>query len=76
MNGIILIVIIVISLILANEFYSIAKIKGYTQAKYFWYCFLFGIFGYLLIIALPNRIKNLNDDNKKNIIQSDDLPLL
>lgn len=68
--------IIVISLILANEFYSIAKIKSYTQAKYFWYCFLFGIFGYLLIIALPNRMKNLNDDNKKNIIQSDDLPLL
>lgn len=49
------IVVLVVSLICASEFSSIAKEKGYTSSKYFWYAFLFGIFGALIVIALPDR---------------------
>ena len=42
------------SYLIAKEFYVIALSKGHNHPKYFWYCFLFGIAGYLLIIALPN----------------------
>lgn len=46
--------------LIADEFSTIAKYKGYTDSKYFWYCFLFGLVGYLMVIALPAK-KNRND---------------
>lgn len=45
----------IIQLILAKEFSNAAADKGYVGGKYFWYCFLFSIAGYLLVIALPNK---------------------
>lgn len=39
--------------ILADEFYKIAKVKGYSQRRYFWFSFFFPPMGYLLVIALP-----------------------
>ena len=56
-----------VNYLIASEFLKVAKQKGYSDGKYYWYCFLFGITGYLLVIALQN----------KNIIQSntiDELP--
>lgn len=44
---------LVISYVLAEEFMEIASQKGYSNRKYFWYCFLFGVAGYLIVIALP-----------------------
>ena len=49
----------VISLILIRttisiEFCEIAEKKGYSR-RYFWYPFLLGLTGYLLIMALPNQ---------------------
>lgn len=44
---------LVISYVLAEEFMEIASKKGYSNRKYFWYCFLFGLAGYLIVIALP-----------------------
>ena len=41
----------------AFEFSDVAEDKGYTGAKYFWYAFLLGCIGYLLVIALPDRGK-------------------
>lgn len=41
--------------IIAMEFQRVAADKGYTGSRYYWYPFLFGIFGMLLIIALPDR---------------------
>lgn len=38
----------------AREFNDIAYEKGYDSIKYFWYCFLFGIVGYLPVFALPD----------------------
>ena len=42
--------------IIAKEFYSAAVTKGYSNKKYLWYCFFLGMIGYLMVIALPNKI--------------------
>ena len=41
---------------IALEFFEISIKKGFTGSKYFWYCFIFGWIGYLMVIALPNKI--------------------
>lgn len=41
--------------IICKEFYAAACQKGYNEKKYFWYGFFFGLIGYLLVIALPNK---------------------
>ena len=41
--------------LLAAEFFEIANFKGYDDQKYFWYAFLFGIPGFLLIMAIPTK---------------------
>ena len=46
---------IVITSILAEQFYEVAQEKGYDDRKYFRICFWLGLPGYLLVIALPNR---------------------
>lgn len=48
------IVVLVVQWLIAKEFRDIAEDKGYSDKKCFWYCFLFGIPGYLMVIALPN----------------------
>lgn len=48
------VVALIIDYIIAKEFADIAAGKGYHESKYFWYCFLLGIVGYLLVIALPD----------------------
>lgn len=48
--------------ILANEFFGVAASKGYNDKKYLWYCFFFGLIGYLLVIAL----KDINTADKKD----------
>ena len=39
----------------ATAMYEIAVMKGHPQEKYFWWCFLMAIFGYPMVIALPDR---------------------
>ncbi len=51
---------LVICFIAALEFASIASEKGYDDAKYFWYPFLLGIIGMLIVIALPDRNAKIN----------------
>lgn len=41
--------------LVAKEFYVVAKEKGYYEKKYLWICFLLGVIGYLLVVALPDR---------------------
>jgi len=50
-----LIIYFIISWFIAMEFEAVANQKGYSESKYFWYPFLFGIAGYLLVIALPPK---------------------
>lgn len=50
---------------IALQFQVAAKDKGYIEKKYFWLCFLLGMVGYLLVVALPDRgkaAKTVNDD--------------
>ena len=46
---------LIFSYIFAYEFFEIVTLKGYKDRKYFWFCFLFGIIGYLMVIALPSK---------------------
>ena len=46
---------LLISYFIANEFKKIAELKGYGGGKYFWFTFLFGIVGMLMVVALPNK---------------------
>jgi hypothetical protein len=48
-------VVIGVDYLLAKEFQAAALAKGYAQKKYFWLCFLLGMMGYILVVALPDR---------------------
>lgn len=56
-----------IDYLIAKEFYLAAQAKGYAEKKYLWLCFLLGVVGYLLVIALPDR------GNTPKVV-SDELP--
>lgn len=49
------IIALVISAIIAACFADVAREKGFEESHYFWLCFIFGIAGYLLVVALPDR---------------------
>lgn len=79
--GILLIYLIVVGValyidyLIANEFYNIARQKGYETKKYFWFCFWLGIVGYLMVIALPNLKTNIQPKEEKTgneIMQNED----
>lgn len=46
---------IVYTCIIPAEFADIARKKGYSYGKYWWYTFLFNIVGILLVMALPQK---------------------
>ena len=52
--------VICLDFLLAREFYDIAEQKGYSDVKYFWYSVLFGLFGFLMVIALPDKSSQKN----------------
>ena len=58
--AIVLFLAIAINAYIAGCFADIAAEKGFEERKYFWIPFLFGIIGYLMVIALPDRL-NLSD---------------
>lgn len=66
MNGLIVLIVIAViflNFFIAKEFYLIAEIKGFAYQKYFWYCFLLGWVGYLIVVALPTKnVNNINDE--------------
>lgn len=51
----IVLVYFVLAYVIAGWFSEAAKEKGYSSSKYFWACFLLGLAGWLLVIALPDR---------------------
>ena len=55
----------------AEEFYKIAKMKGWPQKKYRLMALLLWLIGYLLIMALPDRT-----GESMTAVVSDDLPKL
>ena len=53
------IIFLVIDYLISSEFQKIAEEKGYTDTKYKWLCFFFGIAGMLIVVALPDlELKN------------------
>lgn len=46
-----------INYFIARQFQDVAEAKEWYDKKYFWICFLLGICGWLLVIALPDRRK-------------------
>lgn len=50
------IAVIVVWVFVALEFRKIAAMKGHDEAKYFWWTFLMGPVGMLMVIALPQKI--------------------
>ena len=74
------IIVVILSLImwaiLANEFHTAACAKGFNSQRYFWLPFLFGVFGAMVVIALPNKNER-NRTNSKPVPKkpvNDDLP--
>lgn len=57
-----IVIYICLNRLIANEFYEVAAAKGHSERKYFWYCFFFGIVGYLMVIALQNKVTPENKD--------------
>ena len=59
MKGIIIFVaiaaVLAINLFAAITFDKIAVMKGQPAGKYIWWCFLLGIVGWLMVVALPDR---------------------
>ncbi len=65
------IVVIVLEAIVAWEFSNIAKKKGHYERRWFWYAFLFSVAGWLMVVALPNKIVEAPAERKY-----DELPQL
>ena len=65
------IVFLAADILLAQEFYKIAVMKGWSGKKYFWFPIFLTIGGYMLIIALPDR-----GGAGISALVSDDLPEL
>lgn len=64
-----LIVALIIRLLVASAFSTIAGNKGHNPSSYFWVCFLLGIIGYCMVAALPdlslhNKIDELSIASK------------
>lgn len=74
---------VIIRFFAANAFHDIAILEGFPSLKYFWWSFLFGIIGYLLVIALPDKnqqkihetMMESNEKSKNMVeIEDDELP--
>lgn len=79
MNGIIAIiaiVVLIVQIMAALEFNSIANRKGYSGNKYGWWCFWFPAAGYLMVIALPDRSQQAEVVPEKEKFENNALPEL
>ena len=47
-------VILFVDYLIAKEFQRIAAMKGHDEKRYFWWTFLTGPLGILMVFALPN----------------------
>ncbi len=55
----------------SQEFYVVAKEKGYPQEKYLWITFFLGIVGVLLIVALPDRGKMTSIESYPDVSETE-----
>lgn len=67
---------LVVYIMAAMEFNSIANQKGYPGNKYGWWCFWFPAAGYLMVIALPDRSQKAEATPAKEVFDNNALPEL
>lgn len=75
---------IIVAYYVSKEFEKIAEMKGYYDRRYFWWTFLLGAVGMLMVIALPDKServvrelsssKKLRTTSPVNVPASDELP--
>lgn len=66
---------LVIDLIAAIKFRDIAESKGHDGGQYFWWCFLTGIIGWAMVIALPDqKAKAWTSEHKASASERKDVP--
>ena len=65
---------IVVAYFIGKEFEFIAKEKGYTSKRYFWWTFLFGLVGIPMVIALPDRRKGAGTVSGSAPVSDDEIP--
>ncbi len=70
------VLVIVIAIVVANEFGNIAEQKGHDKSKYFWYTLLLGWIGMLMVAVLPNQKGSTVQTFSKATTDSLDLPEL
>lgn len=69
------IIFLVVDYYVAKAFQEIAEMKGYSDSKYFWYCFWLGFVGYLMVIALPmDAAASAEASEKAERFDNDELP--
>ena len=56
----VIVIAIAIDYIVAKQFSCIAEMKGHRGSKYFWFTFILGVVGMLMVVALPNVSKKEN----------------
>ena len=49
-----IVIALIIDYVIAKKFEEIAEMKGHEGSTYFWFTFMFGVVGMLMVIALPN----------------------
>ena len=55
-----IVIALVIDYVIARRFADIAEMKGHEGNTYFWFTFLLGVVGMLMVIALPVETKDEN----------------
>ena len=55
------VVVIVIACAVAFQFRKIAEMKGHGGVPFFWWTFLLGPIGMLMVVALPDRAKQVSE---------------
>lgn len=66
-QGIIFFAYIITTFTTAFGFAHIAGEKGYSKIGYWFWCFLFGIAGWIMVAALPDRRKNRTKRRNEDI---------
>ena len=65
-----IVIVLIIDYVIAKKFEEIAEMKGHEGGTYFWFTFIFGVVGMLMVIALPEVL--IEEAPKQSIIKPKD----
>ncbi|MBQ7767923.1 MAG: hypothetical protein IJ403_03460 [Oscillospiraceae bacterium] len=72
---------LIIDYMIAKKFSEIAEEKGHEGTEYFWYTFVFGVVGMLMVVALPDvytrkKATAKEQENNKKIVLAPTAPVV